>query len=292
MTELNYENKLIEIFISCDDFDKMYEKWSHSHKIGIQTLTRKPEISDSEIMTILIFYHWSGLKNFQYYYEYLVQREFKCYFPKLPSYHRFIELIGRQIVKLYMFVKMLTLLSKQTGTYFIDSKKLPVCDNRRIHSNKVFAGFAKRGKSSTGWFYGLKIHLIINELGQIMNFMLTPANVMDNNEQVLKKMLKGLKGKCFGDKGYISKLFAFLYQQGLQLITKIRANMKNQLIPVKDKINLKKRALIESVNDILMTVFDIEHTRHRSPINAIAHTFGALAAYCFYESKPTVFIKK
>ena len=198
-----------------------------------------------------------GLKNFQYYYEYLVQKDLKSYFPKLPSYHRFIELIGRQTIKLYMFVKVLTFLSKQTGNYFIDSKKLPVCDNRRIHSNKVFAGFAKRGKSSTGWFYGLKIHLVINELGEIMNFMLTPANVMDNNELVLKKMLKGLKGKCYGDKGYLSKLFAFFYQQGLHLVTKIRENMKPQLVPINDKINLKKRALIESVNYIIIKVFFI-----------------------------------
>nr|WP_310587875.1 IS982 family transposase [Emticicia agri] len=228
----------------------------------------------------------------RYYYEHLVQKDFTSYFPKLPSYHRFIELIGRQTLKLYMFVKVLTSLSEKTGHYFIDSKKLPVCDNRRIHSNKVFAGFATRGKSSTGWFYGLKIHLIINELGQIMNFTLTPANVMDNNEHLLKKMFKGLKGKCYGDKGYLSKLFTFFYQQGLHLVTKIRENMKNQLISVNDKINLKKRGVIESVNDILMTVFDIEHTRHRSPINAIAHIFGALAAYCFYECKPTTFIKR
>lgn len=159
-------------------------------------MTIKPQLSDSEIITIMIFYHWSGFKNFQYYYQYLVQKELIIYFPKLPSYHRFVELMSRQTIKLYMFVKVMTLLSKQTGHYFIDRKKLPVCDNRRIHSNKVFSGFAKRGKSSTGWFYGLKTHLIINELGQIMNFMLTPTNVMDNNEQVLKKMLKGLAGEC------------------------------------------------------------------------------------------------
>ena len=256
MTELNYENKLIEIFISCDDFDKIYEKWLQNHQLGKHSLTRKPQISDSEIITILIFYHWSGFKNFQYYYEHLMQKEFTSYFPKLPSYHRFIELIGRQTLKLYMFVKVLTLLSEKTGHYFIDSKKLPVCDNRRIHSNKVFSGVAARGKSSTGWFYGLKIHLVINELGQIMNFMLTPANVMDNNEQILKKLLKGLKGKCYGDKEYLSKLFAFFYQQGLHLVTKIRENMKNQFMEINDKVNLKKRGVIESVNDILMTVFD------------------------------------
>lgn len=127
---------------------------------------------------------------------------------------------------------------------------MPVCDNRRIHSNKVFASFAARGKSSTGWFYGLKVHLIINELGQIMNFTLTPANVMNNNELLLKKMLKGLKGKYYGDKVYLSKLFTFFYQQGLHLVTKIRENMKNQFISINDKINLKKRGVIESVNDI------------------------------------------
>lgn len=255
-------------------------------------MTRKPDLSDSEIMTIVIFYHWSGYKNFQYYYEQMVEKVLIQYFPKVPTYHRFIELIPRQTIKLYVFLKVLTFVSKRTGIYFIDSKKLPVCDNRRIHSNKVFEGFAKRGKSSTGWFYGLKIHLVINELGQIVNFMLTPASVADNNENLLKKMLKGLKGKCFGDKGYISKLFSFFYEQGLQLVHKVRANMKNQIMNLNDKINLKKRALIESVNDILMTVFDIEHTRHRNPINAIAHTFGALIAYCFYDEKPAIFIQK
>lgn len=292
MTELINEKKLIEIFISCDDFDKIYEIWLKSHTIGMRTITRKPDLSDSEIMTIIIYYHWSGYKNFQYYYGQLVEKTLVGYFPKIPTYHRFVELISRQTIKLFVFLKMLTFLSKRTGFYFIDSKKLPVCDNRRIHSNKVFEGFAKRGKSSTGWFYGLKIHLIINELGQIMNFTLTSASVADNNETLLKKMLKGLKGKCFGDKGYISKLFSYFYEQGLQLVHKTRSNMKNQIMYLNDKINLKKRALIESVNDILMTVFDIEHTRHRSPINAIAHTFGALIAYCFYDEKPTVFIQK
>lgn len=120
--------------------------------------------------------------------------------------------------------------------------------------------------------------MIINELGQIINSALTPASVADNNETLLKKMLKGLRGKCFGDKGYISKLFSYFYQQGLQLVHKIRGNMKIS----QWQNQPKKRALIESVSDILMTVFDIEHTRHRNPINAIAHTFGALVAYYFW----------
>lgn len=285
------EKKLIEIFISCDDFCKLYNQWLASKSLASkQTNTPKTALSDSEIMSILIYYHYSGYKCFQYYYTNLVMPILVKEFPKIPSYNRFIELIPYQILKLQMFLKYHTMFSLRTGNYFIDSKKMPVCDNRRIQSNKVFTGFAGRGKSSTGWFYGLKTHLIINELGQIVNVEITPANVSDNDDDLLKKMLKNLKGKCFGDKGYLTKLFEEFYLQGLTLITKVRKNMKNKLMKIDDKINLKKRALIESVNDILMTVFDIDHTRHRSPINALAHTFSGLIAYCFYENKPTTFI--
>lgn len=292
MAGLINEKKLIEIFISCDDFDKTYTHWLSSQCVGKEyTATRTPSLSDSEMLTLLIFYHWSGYKNFEYYYQNYALIVLRDYFPTMPSYSRFVELIPRQAMKMYMFLKIETLLSQRTGTYFIDSKKLPVCDNKRIHNNKVFTDFASRGKSSTGWYYGLKIHLIINQLGEIVNFELTPANVSDNNENLLKKILDGVQGTCYGDKGYLSKLFAYFYQKGLKIVTKIRSNMKNVLVPINEKINLKKRALIESVNDILMTVFDIEHTRHRNPINAITHTFGALAAYCFYDTKPSVFIK-
>lgn len=287
------ENKLIEIFVSCDDFCQIFQDCLAKKSLPIQpNQAMITTLSDSEIMTIIVFYHYSGYKCFQYYYQDLVRNVLVKDFPKIPSYNRFIELIPYQTLRLQMFLKYLSVFSNRTGNYFIDSKKMPVCDNRRIHSNKVFLGFAGRGKSSTGWFYGLKTHLIINELGQIINFALTPANISDNDDRLMDYMLDGLKGQCFGDKGYLTKLFEQYYQQGLILITKVRKNMKNKLIKIKDKINLKKRALIESVNDILMTVFDIDHTRHRSPINAVAHTFGGLIAYCFYDTKPATFIIK
>ncbi|WP_229239262.1 IS982 family transposase [Emticicia agri] len=286
------ENKLIEIFVRCDDFCQLFDNWLA--KRGVPANQNQPlsTLSDSEILTLIIFYHYSGYKCFQYYYQDLVRNVLVKDFPKIPSYNRFIELIPYQTLRLQMFLKYLSLFSIRTGNYFIDSKKMPVCDNRRIHSNKVFVGFAGRGKSSTGWFYGLKTHLIINELGQIINFALTPANISDNDDRLMNYMFDGLKGQCFGDKGYLTKLFEQYYLRGLLLITKVRKNMKNKLMKIKDKINLKKRALIESVNDILMTVFDIDHTRHRNPINAMAHTFGGLIAYCFYETKPATFIIK
>ena len=255
-------------------------------------LGRPTQLTESEILTILIYYHYSGYKCFAYYYKNMVlEGVLQSYFPNAVTYHRFVELIPDQLALLYMFLKFCTLSSRRTGTYFADSKKLPVCHNRRIHSHKVFAGIAQRGKSSTGWFYGLKLHLLINEYGEIINFIITPGNITDNNDQALRTLLAGCKGKCYADKGYLTKLFEELYEQGLHLITKLRKNMKNKLFLLTDKIKLKQRALIESVNDLLMSVFDIDHTRHRSPINAIAHAFSGLIAYCFYEQKPSAFIK-
>lgn len=292
MQPLISEEKLIEVFVTVDDFMIQFDQWRASRSLAPRTKpTRQPDLTDSEIITILVYYHQSGYKNFQYYFQRLVLTQMKSYFPRLLSYQRFIDLLPRQGATLHVLNKYLCLLNKRTGCYFADSKKLPVCDNRRIHNHKVFAHIAQRGKSSTGWFYGLKLHLVINELGQIMNFLITPANVADNNEEVLRRLLRKLTGKCYADKGYLSKLFESFYQQGLHIVTKIRKNMRNTLMDLDDKLRLKKRALIESVNDILMTVMDIDHRRHRSPVNALVHVMAGLVAYHFYETKPSVFIR-
>jgi hypothetical protein len=287
------ENKLYEIFIDADDFCKSLEKWLVERGLsrnGNARKTPQPRMSVSEILTIICFYHYSGYKNFQYYYEDMVLKQMSSYFPGAVSYGRFVAIIHKVFIHLYLFAFVQHSKSKKTGRYFIDSKKLPVCDNRRIASNCVFKGLAKRGKSSTGWFFGLKLHLIINNLGQVMNFALSAANVSDNDPQILDNILNGLEGKCYGDKGYLSKLFEKYYMQGIQIITKLRKNMKNKLMQFTDKLWLRKRAVIESVNDILMTVFDIDHTRHRSPVNAMAHIIGGMIAYSYYDEKPCVFI--
>jgi hypothetical protein len=285
------ENQLIKLFIAIDDFCIALQAWKQKQAWLKSQVTNTPTISDSELLAILIFYQCSGYKCFQYYYQDLVTTELKLYFPRQISYERFVALLPRLLPGLYIFLKMQTLLSRRTNQYFIDSKKIVVCDNRRIHNHKVFRDCAKRGKSSTGWFYGFKLHLVINNYGQIMSFLFTQGNVADNNQVVLKYMLAGLQGQCFADKGYLTTLFEEFYLQGLQLITKVRNKMKNKLIKLSDYMKLRKRALIESVNDILTSVFDLEHTRHRSPVNALAHMLSALIAYCFYEDKPAVFIE-
>ena len=285
--------KLIEIFITCDDFCNALTAWQIQQHT--RPTIRPGELSDSEMLTITIFYHHSGAKCFEYYYRDWVKTQLESYFPQLISYERFVAArrtvrMPRLLPGLFILLKWLCAQGQRTGFYIIDSKALAVYDNHRIKANKVFNGLATRGKSSMGWFFGLKMHLIINQYGQLINFLLTPGNVADNNAGVLTELLTDLQGQCFGDRGYLTKLFSQFYEQGLQIVTKLRRKMKNTLMRLSDKLNLRKRGLIESVNDLLTSVFDVEHTRHRSAINGQINVLAGLIAYCFYEHKPSIVI--
>lgn len=184
-------------------------------------------------------------------------------------------------------------MGKCTGISFIDSTALKVCKNQRIHSHKVFKGMAERGKSSMGWFYGFKLHFVCNEKGELLAFYLTKGNVDDRNPKHIKKLTQQLFGKLFGDKGYLSKaLWQMLFADGIQLFTKLKKNMKNHLMSIEDKILLRKRAIIETINDELKNLCQIEHSRHRSVCNFIMNILGALTAYCFFPKKPSLNIQK
>lgn len=287
------EKKLIEIFIDIDDLVKMWRTYQNSVSLGKRKLpTREPELSDSEVCTIITAYHLSGYKCFEYYYRKSIKETYLSYFPSAPSYERFLILMGRSHSLMWLWSLHCCLQSKRDGLYFIDSKKLPVCHLKREHSHKVFAASARKGKSSTGWFYGFKVHLVINPYGQIVNWTLTCGNVADNNTELLKKLLNGLQGICVGDKGYYTSLFEWFYTTGLHLVLKPKKNMKTDNPSQFDHQQyLKKRALIESVNDILVSICDIEHTRHRKPENAFANIAGAIIAYRFIDQKPCIFIK-
>lgn len=153
----------------------------------------------------------------------------------------------------------------------------------------MFKGLAARGKSSMGWFYGFKLHLIVNEHGELVSFFITPGNVPDNNIETVTRLAKRLQGKLFGDRGYISKdLFAALWKQGVQLTTGIKRNMKNRLLPLMDKIMLRGRSIIETINDQLKNQEQIEHTRHRSPVNFGVNLFSGLIAYQLQSKKPSL----
>jgi len=183
-------------------------------------------------------------------------------------------------------------LGKCTGISFIDSTPIRACHIRREKQNRVFKGLATKGQCSIGWFFGFKLHLIINDKGEILDFMLTQGNVDDREPLKNKSFHKKVFGKLFGDKGYISQtLFEQLFIDGIHLITKIRKNMKNSLMQIKDKIILRKRALIETVNDELKNVCQVEHTRHRGFNNFIANLLSGLIAYSFFPKKPSINIE-
>lgn len=278
---------ILRLFFDCDEFCSVFEPPLRALLLsdGKRHRHRESTLSTSEVMTIVILFQSSGFRNFKIYYTQHVCAHLREEFPNLVSYQRFVELQSEIVLPLAAFLH--TRFGPCTGISFIDSTPIKVCHNLRIKSNKVFRELAKRGKTSTGWFYGFKVHLVINDRGDLLAVMITPGNVDDRKP--VPRFARRLFGKLFGDRGYISKeLFAQLWEQGLQLITKVKKNMKNKLIPMLDKILLRKRALSETVNDQLKNICQIEHTRHRNVANFVVNLLAALVAYSYQEKKPSL----
>jgi hypothetical protein len=277
---------LTTLYCSVDDFWKSFKQEWDKHLIDSGKTKRgpEPELSIPEMMTIVILFHQSNYRTFKYFYDYVctyLRRDF----PKLISYSRFVYLMKNLFIPLFAY--LLDRKGEITGIAFIDSTSLDVCHNKRIKRNKVFKGLAKRGKTTSGWFYGFKLHLIINEKGEILAFQLTPGNVADVS--VAETLSKGIVGKLFGDKGYISvELAKKLLKQGLELFTTIRSNMKQKLMKLTDRILLRKRAIVETVNDQLKNISQIEHTRHRSAGNFLINLLAGIAAYTHQPKKPSI----
>ncbi len=283
------EPDLVELFCEVDDFCQQFlPEWQrYQLSAGERKRRRTSALSASEIMTVLIYFHQSHYRHFKGFYLEHVHNHLRGAFPRLLSYTRFVALMPSVLMPLSVYLHTRRR-GELTGISFIDSTPLIVCHNRRIHSHKVFKQLARRGKSSTGWFYGFKLHLVVNDRGELLAVRLTPGNVDDR--QPVPQLVRGLSGKLFGDKGYLSqKLFEQLLEQNLQLVTKLRRNMKNKLMPLIDKILLRKRAVIETINDQLKNISQIEHTRHRSVANCMVNLLAGLAAYTHRPMKPSIY---
>jgi len=281
---MRYDISVLYFFI--DNFCKVYEGWESARMIPHPGKRKRGcNMALSELLTIMIGYHLSGYKCFKYYYLYEIGIKHRDKFPKLLSYNRYVQLMPRLFLPLYVLLHSLR--GKETGLYFMDSTHLAICHNKRISRNKVFAEIAERGKTTMGWFFGFKLHLVINNQGQIMALKITKGNVDDRVP--VTGMTKDLKGIVAADKGYLSKkLFAELYAKGLKLITGIRKDMKNYLMPLQEKIFLRKRFLVETVFDKLKSYLNINHTRHRSTANALINWLSALTAYQSLTNKPAL----
>lgn len=286
--------KVTELFCVIDEFCKYFESENAGKMFlsddGRKRRNRKASLSDSEIMTILLYFHFGSFRNFKHYYMFLIKGTLKSYFPNAVSYNRFVELESRVFFPLMFFLN-LRAFGRCTGITFVDSTMIPVCHNLRRYANKVFKGMATDGKGTMGWCHGFKLHLACNDRGEIVAFLLTGANVSDKDPEVFKVPARRLYGKLFADKGYISqKLFDFLFEDGIQLVTGLRVNMKNKLMPFHDRMMLRKRYIIETINDMLKNKDQIVHTRHRSLSNFIMNLISALGAYCFFDNKPQALV--
>ena len=279
---------LVELFCHVDDFCQIFLPiWEEKQLTrGERTRLRTTQLHMSEIMTLIIHFHQSHYRNFKSYYTEYVQAHLQTAFPNLVSYPRFVGLMPRTLGPLMAYLT--TLYGQCSGISFVDSTALTVCNNRRIHTHRVFVNLAARGKTSMGWFYGFKLHLTVNDQGELLACQISPGNVDDR--QPVPRLAKNLWGKLFADRGYISQALAEQLHQlyNLQLITKLRKNMQNRLMLLSDKILLRKRAIIETIIDQLKNISQIEHTRHRSPVNFWINVLAGLIAYCHQPKKPAL----
>lgn len=277
------DNKVTEIFFMADEFCKFFDAMTAKYTVSNpkrRKYHRESTMSKAEVILIIILFHNSGYRCLKHFYLEKVCKHMRHHFPRVVSYNRFVELQRNVAIPLALFIKKV-LLGKCTGVSFVDSTPLRVCKNQRIHMHKVFKGIAARGKCSMGWFFGFKLHLICNERGELLNFMVTPGDVDDRKPLEYKNFVDFLFGKLVGDKGYISKnLFKKLFVDGIQLITKLKSNMRGALTTLSDRLLIRKRAIIETINDELKNIAQVEHSRHRTFDNFIVSLLGALAAYC------------
>jgi hypothetical protein len=286
------DSKLVDIFYFTDEFCKEFYKTLEGAQLKADNSKKsrnKPcKLSDSEVITILIAFHLGGYRNLKHFYTQYVQIHLTSEFPETVSYNRFVELQQKALFPMVIFLKLMRL-GSCTGISIVDSTPLRVCNNKRIFNHKVFDGIAQRGKSTMGYFFGFKLHLVVNEKGEILNFVITPGNVDDREPLKDSNFLSKIFGKLFADKGYIGqKLFEQLFIDGIHLITGLKRNMKNCLMSISDKIMLRKRSIIETINDELKNICQVEHSRHRSFGNFLTNLISGLLAYSFLPKKPSI----
>ena len=285
---------LVEIYCIFDDFCKIFEPELKKHMIdmdGKAHRNRPCRVSDAEIMTMLVLFHTSHFRDLKTFYTGYVCQHLRQEFPNKLSYNRFVERQRKVALHLLMFLNICAL-GKCTGISIIDSTPIVSCHIKRMHMHKTMRGLAAMGKCTMGWFYGFKLHLVINDKGEIIQWMLTPGNTDDRDPLKNEKFMEKLFGKLFADRGYISQdLFEKLFIDDIHLVTKIKKNMKNSLMNIYDKICLRKRAVIETVNDELKNICQIEHTRHRSVDNFVTNLVSALIEYNFMPKKPQMNIE-
>jgi hypothetical protein len=280
---------LLELFCHVDTFCQQFlPQWEQILRTtGQRRRHRAGQLAPSEVITILIHFHQMRFRDFKTYYVCYVRGHLYREFPQAVTYQRFVELMPHLLGPLCAYLT--TCYGRCTGISFVDSTALAVCHNRRIAQHRVFRALAQRGKTSLGWFYGFKLHLVVNDHGELLACQLTPGNTDDRRP--VPTLAKRLRGRLFGDKGYLSQPLTheLLRTRRLRLITHLKRNMANRLLVLHDKVLLRRRALMETVFDQLKHLLQIEHTRHRSATNFAVNLVAGLIAYCHQPKKPSIY---
>lgn len=279
---------ITELFCVIDDFFLKFEAtyWQflkQSHRIS---RVRAAHLSLSEITFIAIWYKCSHFTNFKAFFTWLNQDK-SSLFNSLPCYQRMIHLINTHQLALHAL--HVALMKGQRSQYlWIDSTTLPVCKNQRIQRHKSLAKIATRGKSSIGWFYGCKLHVVMNQFGEIAGSALSNGHVAD--VKVVEQLVNGLNGKLYGDRGYISQeLKSRLQVQGVDLITYHRKNMQSIQLCASDEYHLRQRNKIETLFSLLKGQYNLVTSKARSVHGFLSGIYASLCAYQLaHQNKPKI----
>ena len=239
---------------------------------------RPPGLSLQAILALGIFRFATGVKDVKHFHRKLLS-SYSEELGRIPNYGNFNTLMNQATPYVIFLLQWICYLnkSKQDGLTFMDSTSLKVCENKRIFDHQVCEGLAERGKSSMGWFFGFKLHVVCDSLGRLASLLLTPGNT-DDRKFVLK-LLKGLKGLCIADAGYVSKkLMQELYQQGLLLLTDVRNAMKRLMTETQHAL-LKQRQRIEGVFSCLKHRLKAEASIARSPLGYLSRCLYACLTF-------------
>src|SRR5512143_837971 len=280
-------DNLTELFCLMDDFCRRFEPAWRQRQLtsGVQKRLRHHTLSIAELMTLVVLFHPLRFRQFKRFSLDYVCCHLRAAFPTLPSYPRCVELLPRCAAPLTALFQALK--GSCDGISMVDATPLAVCDNRRIVRHRVFKAYARRGKTSLGWFDGFQLHTLINSKGELIRLKLTPGNVDDRKP--LPNLCQGLFGHLFADKGYrAQELTQQLAEQDIQLITTLRKNMKPAPRTDFEKALLRRRCRIETGFDDLKNLCQLEHTRHRSVSNFLVNLMAGIVAYCLFDHKPTL----
>lgn len=274
---------LIMIYAFVDNFIKQVLQ-SIFHAIERPGKNHPPakryNLSVAELVSLAIFRFFTGHRNWKDFYNHIKTYHYRD-FPNFPTYGNFIKAMNKlsslATILLQGFMNVFQRITGKEKLKFADGSKLKVCEIKREFSHKVCRKYASKSKSTMGWFYGFKLHIICNELMQILNLKITTATT--DERKALEMMWINVFGTIVADAGYVGKDWQKkAWNLGKHLFTGVRANMKKVMTETQHQI-LKLRQKVETVFSVLKLRMGLETTLPRSPLGFFAHYLWCITAY-------------